>query len=1485
MGWTPPSGSTVEEPKTGGWTPPADAVVSDPKATSTEVTRDSQTLEPPGAYPTLKSEATPEKNTGIIDKQPTLHPNFPGQPRDYYSSLSTEIGHQKYTPVERSLILKTADTFEKNPLYHNTFEGDTNYRDTYFNSLEKQGIKNIDVIKQGVFDELAHRKDSTPAIANAPVEAVRGGLEEVNKLTKDASVTGFIHTGSDAFSKGESVPSAVADVVTKPLHDLGNAVFGLAGATPQGAAFYTATKALSEIKNDKIDYLNKLAMSYVSTATGVTQDSPEWKQALAAAGDAGVAILFAHSVGLVGKNKPVDETTIEKSFEQLKDKTPQQVRELSNSLKTPSIIPDVVNKIDIENDLKNVDPNSPTADALNQKKEELTNAIHEESSKISEQHSTEDAKKSFYDFLKQTNYKLTADKEGKSDAAKAVIDEKIAANEEQLKQVAPQEPIKEPDVKPTIKTESPLNALWTKLSTGETALSKGIKEGMTFSGSHEAERYVAENSDNPAELANAYLQNALKDKDSKSDYKGQIIDGAGIKMTEDDFGHYHDKNGVTGNVALKYFNKDAKALDQTAMELTEEAGITITPQDIVDHIVHEQKSQQKFSPKGSPIQTKLKDRYAELTGGRDLTPKEALKILEHDKNLNDKKYEQFYNQEFQSIQDAEKSYYEAIKRGEINIETGEKISNAPGDNAIPGGTDNLTTTPPGVSEGGITPPENGKEQTQTQTGNEKGRQELLNPEPPLPTQEPVSSLPEGENKKSLLNRVYEEQNPEQLKTAIEKHGLNYDIESHVEAEQKATDFINEVGKDNALDALRKNQIEGGSAPFVWAKLIDDVHKDVISEKDPKLKADLIEKEAGLINEFDLKARSGGRFSSSLQAVYQVSDLGYKLGVILDRAKEANNGEAVSEILKKRLSELSTKLDDVNERLSKLEKQRSSEPDPIISIPKEKKASLSPEKSARKSELSKKYRGALNDVSRVITLIAEKDFREYAGLVLEEAAGDFKTFSKEMINNVGKEIREHLPKLYKELGGKGDPEMEKIKADLKKQIAAHEEKLKQIKAGTYVPKTKGERSPLDKETFDLLIEKNKIKDEIDYELEKLKLKNRTNSEKIQEGFVDILNLPKSLMASADMSAPLRQGAVLSVKHPIIASKASIEMVKQAFSEEAHQRWLTELKMSPEYEPMKKAGIYIAEQKSKMTAREEQFISSIAHKIPIWGRVVKGSERAYTGYLNKLRVDVFNQFRDGLIEQGLKGKELDKEVESFTNFINNASGRGSLGRFEESTAVLNAAFFSPRYAISRFNLINPLTYIKMAPKARAEALKTVGVYVGMGATVLALAKASGTEVNADPRSSDFGKIKLGNTRFDIFSGFQQWVRLIAQVASGEKVNLAGKTVELGKGYKEDTRADIIGRFLRSKFSPSLGFAWDLLSGKDFAGKPVTFKFNDLKSFSNSKEGQLIMPLWIQDLIDATNDNSTGKDIGAAIASFFGIGVQTYDDKKQKHFSQSK
>jgi hypothetical protein len=71
------------------------------------------------------------------------------------------------------------------------------------------------------------------------------------------------------------------------------------------------------------------------------------------------------------------------------------------------------------------------------------------------------------------------------------------------------------------------------------------------------------------------------------------------------------------------------------------------------------------------------------------------------------------------------------------------------------------------------------------------------------------------------------------------------------------------------------------------------------------------------------------------------------------------------------------------------------------------------------------------------------------------------------------------------------------------------------------------------------------------------------------------------------------------------------------------------------------------------------------------------------------------------------------------------------------------------------------------------------VGTG-VLTAASHIPGVDVGTNPLSSDFGRIRIGDTRIDIFGGFQPIVKLIAQFYAGEVVSsVTGKKEQLNKG----------------------------------------------------------------------------------------------------------
>lgn len=390
----------------------------------------------------------------------------------------------------------------------------------------------------------------------------------------------------------------------------------------------------------------------------------------------------------------------------------------------------------------------------------------------------------------------------------------------------------------------------------------------------------------------------------------------------------------------------------------------------------------------------------------------------------------------------------------------------------------------------------------------------------------------------------------------------------------------------------------------------------------------------------------------------------------------------------------------------------------------------------------------------------------------------------------------------------------------------------------------------------------------------------------QNLLDVANAPRALMGSADLSAPLRQGAILTLTEPAATTRAARSMVRSFVSRKKYETIVADIAAHPESQLAERSGLYIASRYEprtlpngvkitpKLNVREEAFMSRLAGKFP-W---VRNSERAYVAYLDRLRMDSFARYADEIRGAGLTPEQTQKSLADVARFVNYATGRGDIPDFGKHGApLLNAAFFSPRLVASRFQILSPTTYLSMEPAARKIAMRKVAQFGGTVGMTLALARASGAEVSLDPESPDFLKIKVGNTRYDFLAGLQQPVRFLYGLGRGLKRSLSGEKQPYGQ-----SAAEVTTHFLRSKLSPSGSYVADAWTGKTFKGEdfePLGHLMDDQGKF-NPGGGivERVIPMMARDLVEAyQQEGLTG--VAKTAPAFVGVGVSTYDEGGQQ------
>lgn len=369
-------------------------------------------------------------------------------------------------------------------------------------------------------------------------------------------------------------------------------------------------------------------------------------------------------------------------------------------------------------------------------------------------------------------------------------------------------------------------------------------------------------------------------------------------------------------------------------------------------------------------------------------------------------------------------------------------------------------------------------------------------------------------------------------------------------------------------------------------------------------------------------------------------------------------------------------------------------------------------------------------------------------------------------------------------------------------------------------------------------------------------------------VNVANIPKTLKSMGDFSALLRQGGYFSVTHPIISKRAAVNMFR-SLTEAGFKNVEHSIKIHPDYQLAKRAGVEftgVDKESIPLSEREEAFLSTYVSKLPI----AKQSEQTFVSFLDSQRMMIFERFAEQLRSQGLTPESNPNEYRAVAKLINIGTGRGSLGhRGNQIAPALNALMFSPRLLASRVQLlnkmVNPVAIKRMPPAARKMMIRDNVKFAGTIAATLALAAAAGAKVSLDPDEADFLKIRIGDTRYDILTGIQQPLRFIWRMVRAFKADITQHETYAGPG-----KAEMLGRFARTKASPTAGFITDYITGEDFEGR----KFKLSRGLID-----LATPLYLDDFREALKEDSVIVAAAKTSPAVVGIGALTYKDSPEK------
>lgn len=506
---------------------------------------------------------------------------------------------------------------------------------------------------------------------------------------------------------------------------------------------------------------------------------------------------------------------------------------------------------------------------------------------------------------------------------------------------------------------------------------------------------------------------------------------------------------------------------------------------------------------------------------------------------------------------------------------------------------------------------------------------------------------------------------------------------------------------------------------------------------------------------------------------------------------------------------------------------------------------------------------------------------------------------------------------------------KAEANFEKRLADQIAELRRkLETGDFAPPPSRAKKVLTDRAWQLQWERDKLKKDLNREIQKMEPRGPLGA------IEDVANEIRALMTTGEFSGLGRQGGFLAIGNPLEGSRAAVKMVLAMKGRKGYEIDQMLRPGNPNSHPMamlaEKAGLHLPDigianhgRKSEEAFQTDLLMTKAAGKalnLPFvkaaqaFGlsqkqidgigkitpdRAVEAFGRSYITAVNELRFQRFVGMIRGLTKNG---EPAPQEAEAIAKFINTVTGRGNIKAIEKQAGILNTLFFAPRYVVSRFEtIVEPFRALgataasKMGYKYfddkksmwggtretdKAIAREYAKYISGVTLMLASVSQIPGVEIEQDPRSSDFGKIRIGDTRIDMLSGFQQAAVFLAktmpQTVTLGQYDAKFKSTKTGELEDIDARkfGDILQRFIRSKAAPLPGTIYDLVTGEDVVGDPVkpTRSWKDAGKFGVG----LITPITYHDIYKILTGPEYGipDKMAMSMVALLGAGVQSYD-----------
>lgn len=492
---------------------------------------------------------------------------------------------------------------------------------------------------------------------------------------------------------------------------------------------------------------------------------------------------------------------------------------------------------------------------------------------------------------------------------------------------------------------------------------------------------------------------------------------------------------------------------------------------------------------------------------------------------------------------------------------------------------------------------------------------------------------------------------------------------------------------------------------------------------------------------------------------------------------------------------------------------------------------------------------------------------------------------------------------------GPPSQEAARRRLEERAAELEG---QLASGNFTASAPRPKPMPTQEVFNLQRRITEAKQQIEA---RLQAQGESTLQRLGRRLRDILGLYRAVETSFDLSWALRQGKPGLARHPVLWSRAFLAQFK-GLSNDRYFQAAKEIENDPEFRYLNKFGLETPSVDSIRVGapthtRAEEFQTELAHKIP----GLRQSEQLYNIGLDTLRTLWAKHDMQMLRKAGFSPdnpadfpvfKRAMQDINTFTGRTNLAELiPGKVGESaNRATPIINQFTYAVRFWASRLKILTSPLDPKMYPQPkftesvykslprvqRVEAWRRLFSFYGLvGGQMLAAKYLLGFDIDLNPDSPDFLKIRRGKRVFDLSAGMVNHLRLAARMAE----RIAGMKKE------QKPAIETLGDYLRTKESPVASRVHDILlsrrskqtysipftnrkvrAGTDFKGDPV-YPFGKPNSgfLGRLRSARLLpKPLGLEDALEAYEQLGWGGVATTVPATTLGEGVQVYPKKSR-------